>query len=452
MGSTCHPDPELTAALAALEEDEQERNEEAIRSVRERLTTRFKAEDDRGVLETLRPREIARVLAGEIDDGLHLFELARARGHFMELGRKLRPFYNAFVAERLKAKRGTKRYVPDEETLRARFGDDWALVRDAWPAVAFLVKVLELREYTLMPPEEKAAREEAYWIEAEVFLTLLHPNQPVKPDVQAFVERVISAMSKKRDELLVYETLNYVFDDVDGLQKRLLAYSPGGEEARALERYVGAFKNAARDLRAKIAGPATLGTTGGQEIKRSAGTLRRWKHEERRRAQPGTPPSRKSLVDIADEKEARRQHRDPTGEFLTLTQVAENLRVPESSVRNAVKRAREAGELAPRRLLGSTSYAFRPGHDERIIERFLGRRRAPKGGRTIEAAAREAGVPLEQAISLILAIEEELGWEAERAISAGKVIPRDQYEALVQMLRDGCDVAAAGGSAKPRTS
>ncbi|MDC0740926.1 hypothetical protein [Polyangium mundeleinium] len=177
MGSTCHPDPELTAALAALEEDEQERNEEAIRSVRKRLTTRIKAEDDLGVLETLRPREIARVLAGEIDDGLHFFELARARGHFVELGLKLHPFYDAFVAERLKAKRGTKRYVPDEETLRARFGDDWALVRDGWPAVAFLVKVLELREDTSLPPEEKAAREEAYWIEAEVFLTLLHPNQ-----------------------------------------------------------------------------------------------------------------------------------------------------------------------------------------------------------------------------------------------------------------------------------
>lgn len=439
--------------ISRLADDDRRAAENAIRCVRERFTTPFKVEDDMGVLEALRPRAIARLLAGYMDDGLHLFELAWARDHFVELGRRICPFYTSFVDARRKARRGAKRYTPDEATLRATFGDDWLLVRDAWPAIPFLVKVLELREDSSVSERDKVTREEAYWVEAEVYLTLLRPSQPAQPDVKAFVERIISTMKEKGDDLLVYEVLNYVFDDADGLRKRLLAYRPTGKEVRALDAWVAAFKNAARDLEAKNAGPRVLGTIDGHEVTRARGTLRRWSHEDRVRTQAGYLPSQKRLQDRAIENDMRRMHRDPTRTFLTLTEVAAKLGVAESSARNAVKRAHKAGALVPQRLTNSRSYAFRDS-DVKIIKRFLGARRAPRSGGkyTIEAAAREAGVPVDRAIDLINEAAKDLDGDTEHVVSPKTSLRSDRYDDLVERLREHQQSAATGGCAKPRTS
>ncbi len=422
-----------------------ERADEVIRRVRERLTTPFNVEDDLGVLETRRPREITRMLAGIIV-AFDFEELLWAREHFVEVGQKIGPFYNDFVKARKAAKRGKKRYVPADEELSAAFGDDGALVRDAWPAVPFLVRVLDLRADPSVSEQDKVAREEAYWADAEVFVTLHHPSQPAEPDVKAFVERIISTMRERGDDLLVQEVLHYVLKDADGLQKRLLAYRPTGEEAGAMDAWVAAFKNAARDLKAESAGPTALGVVGDREIKRARGTLRRWKHEDRERARAGDPPLQRQLRDRAIENEARLTHHDPTGTFLTLTQIAHQLGRTESVVRNAVKKAHAAGALVPQRMPNGREYAFRRDVDGKIIERFLG---AQRGMRTVGAAAHEAGVPVQAAIDFI----KQLYGDPERVVSPKKAIPAEEYKFFVDTLREKVlGVAATGGSAKPRTS
>ncbi|WP_437310752.1 hypothetical protein [Sorangium sp. So ce388] len=442
-------------AMARLEDADRKRAERAIRSVREYLTRAYDPREDMGVLETLRPLHIARLLAGHMDVGGDLFELMWAHEHFVELGRKIVPFHDEFLQVREEAKRGKKRYLAADEELRAAFGDDWRVVRDAWPAVPFLVQVLALRANPSMSEQDRITREEGYWIEAEVFLTLLHPSQPAQPDVKAFVERIISTMNRKGDDLLVQEVLHYVLEDAEGLRKRLLAYRPTGEDNRALHVWVAAFKNAARDLRARSEGPKLLGVVGDRELKRAPGTLRRWKHEENKRAQAGEPRRQGRPVDIAIENDARRAHKDPTGMFLTLTEVAKKLRVAESSARSAVKRAVKAGALVTHRQRSSRSYAFR-SDDVRIIKNFLGARRAPKGGgeHTIESAAREAGMPVDRAIDLInaIAVVEDLDGTSERMVRPRTPLPQERYDLLVEVLREHQQSAATSGSAKPRTS
>jgi hypothetical protein len=440
--------PDLgTEARAWLEDDDRKKAEAAIVSVRERLTRAFDPKEDMGVLETQRPRYIARLLAADMY-GLDLHELLWAREHFVELGRKIGPFYNDFVSAREAAKRGEKRYIPTKQELRAAFGEDWMVVRDAWPAVSFLVQVLALRADPSMSEDERTAHEEARWIEAEAFLAVLHPNKVEERDFIDFVRRKVSALNKKTDDRpgLVNDILAYVFADPAGLRARLLVYKPRGEVDAVLRYWTEAIKNAARDA----VEPRVLGVTDGQPVKRASSTLRRWKVEDKERVRTGEPPRQSRLLDRAIENDARIKHHDPTGTFLTLTQVADRLGRTESVVRNAVKKARAAGALVPQRMPNGRDYAFRRDVDEKIIERFLG---AQRGMRTVGAAAREAGVPVERAVDLIQRLASGMGLDPERVVSPKKLIPAEVYQDLVDALRENVPaVAATGGSAKPRTS
>lgn len=293
MGITRVSPEEIVALLSILEAREREQDEEALRNVRERLTSH--PAGDMGLLKALRPHEIARVLAGKVDDGVHLDELLLAHEHVVALGSRVRSFYNAFAVARNNAKRGTKRYIPDETTLRASFGDDWRLVLDAWPAIPFLVKVLEVRENLSLPERERDTLEEAYWIEAAMFLAYLHPNDVTLIDVVKFVQRKVSAMGQKTDDLPGYlqEVVTYVVADAEGLKKRMLVYDPQGRPDRVFRYWMKAIKNAARDLRASR---VRLGVKGDEEVTRAPGTLRRWKHEAKHRAQPEGSRPQKSLV------------------------------------------------------------------------------------------------------------------------------------------------------------
>jgi hypothetical protein len=434
--------------MARLGNDDRKKAEQAIRSVRKRLTMPFKVEEDMGVLESQRPRHIARLLAGHMDAWVDLHELMWAREHFVELGRKIGPFYNDFVEAREAAKRGKKRYIPTEPELRAAFGEDWMVVRDAWPAVPFLAQVLALQATPSMSEDEKTAREEACWIEAEAFLAVLHPNKVEEGDFIDFVRRKVSKLRKMTDDRpgLVNEVLKHVFAEPAGLRERLLVYKPRGTVNAVLRYWTRAFKNAARDA----VEPRMLGVMDDQPVMRDSSTLRRWKLEDKKRVQTGEPPRHSNLLDRALENNDRLKHHDPTGTRLTLTQVADQLGRPESVVRNAVKRARAAGELVPERMPNGRDYAFRRDVDDKIIERFLGARR---GMRTVGAAAREAGVPVERAVDLIQHLAAGMGLDRERVLSPKKTIPAEVYEILVDKLRENVPaVAATGGSAKPRTS
>jgi hypothetical protein len=437
-----------TEARAWLEDDDRKKAEEAIRRLRERVTRAYNPKEEMGVLESQRPRHIARLLAGHMDDGVDLFDLMWAREHFIELGQKIVPFYNDFAKAREAVKRGKTRYIPTEQELRAAFGEDWMVVRDVWPAVPFLVQVLALRANPSMSEEEQTAREEACWIEAEAFLAVLQPNKVEEGDFIDFVRRKVSKLRKKTDDRseLVDKVLAHVFGNRAGLRERLLVYKPRGTVDAVLRYWTRAFKNAARDA----VEPRMLGVMDDQPIMRDSSTLRRWKVEDKKRMQTGEPPRQSSLLDRAIENDARIKHHDPTGTRLTLTQVADRLGRPESVVRNAVKRAHAAGALVPERMPNGRDYAFRRDVDVNIIERFLG---AQRGMRTVGAAAREAGVPVERAVDLIQRLAADMGLDPERVISQKKTIPAEVYEDLVDALRENVPaVAATGGSAKPRTS
>jgi hypothetical protein len=294
-----------------------------------------------------------------------------ARKHFVELGQKLVAFYDNFVKARKSAKRGKKRYIPTEEELRAAFGEDWTIVRDAWPAVPFLAQVLALQATPSMSEDEKTAREEACWIEAEAFLAVLRPNKVEEGDFIELVRRKVSKLRKKTDDRpgLVNDVLEYVFADPAGLRERLLVYAPRGKVDAVLRYWTRAFKNAARDA----IEPRMLGVMDDQ---------------------PGS--SYRSACPTAE----------TTLSAATLT--------------------------------------------TKIIERFLGARR---GMRTVGAAAREAGVPVERAVDLIQRLAVGMGLDRERVVSPKKTIPAEVYEILVDKLRENVPaVAATGGSAKPRTS
>lgn len=173
MGSTRVPAEELAALRTAIEDDDRRKAEEAIRNVRERLTRAYDPKEDIGVLETLRPMSIARILAGCLDDQFEPFDLWWARDHLVELGLRIRPFYKAFVAERTAARRRATSYIPDGKALSLAFGEDCKLVQDGWLAIPFLVQVLNHRDDISLSERDKAVREEALWAEADVFLTML---------------------------------------------------------------------------------------------------------------------------------------------------------------------------------------------------------------------------------------------------------------------------------------
>lgn len=378
MGSTRVPAEELDALRTAIEDDDRRKAEEAIRSVRKRLTRAYDPKEDLGVLETLRPMSIARILAGCLDDQFEPFDLWWARDHLVELGLRIRPFHKAFVAERTAARRRAKSYIPDGKALSVAFGENCKLVRDGWLAIPFLVQVLDLRDDISLSERDKAVREEALWAEADLFLTMLKPSRPAQPDIEAVVERIRSRTTRdwKGDDPAGFanEVLLHAFLDPNGLRKRMLAYVPSGEPRRAVGYWVKALGSAVRDLMAKTAGPTLLGVLEDREIRRARGTLRRWKHQDKKLAQAGNPRPPKPLVYVALENEARMKHQDPTRTFRTLTEVAELLKRPESSVRLAVKRAKAAGALSPMRLPNSRSYAFRDD-DVPIIRNALGPQR-----------------------------------------------------------------------------
>ncbi len=429
-----------------LEDDDRKKAEEAIRSVRKRLTKAYDTREEKGVLETQRPRHIARLLAGHMGAWVDLLELMWAREHFVELGQKIAPFYDDFVKVRKAAERGKS-----VTSLRRRS----CALRSARTGWSYAMRGQRCRSWcrrspygrTPRCPRTSRPREEACWIEAEAFLAVLHPNKVEEGDFIDFVMRKVSGLNKKTVDRpgLVNDVLEYVFVNPAGLRKRLLVYKPRGDVDAVLRYWTRAFKNAARDA----VEPRTLSATDGPPVMRSASTLRRWKAEDNERVQAGDPPRQSSLLDRAIENDARIKHHDPTGMRLTLTQIANRLGRTESVVRNAVKRARAAGALVPQRMPNGRDYAFRRDVDEKIIERFLGAQRRVW---TLGAAAREAGVPIERAVDVIQRLVARMSLDREPVVSPEMRVDQDKYDGLVELLRNHRQVATTGGSAKPRTS
>ena len=341
-----------------------------------------------GILEVLRPLEIAQMFAGTLESfqTLLFMNAGFAAEHFGAVGVEIPAFYKNFAGVRRRARKGHKRYVPAIEDL-VRFGEDAPLVLAAWPAVPFLVRVLEARERALDP----SLAETALWEEAQTFLCHRSPNAVQLDAWRAEVARLVEVVrrTKQRAGRPLKELTSAVQARLqeETVRNKALVYEPTSKP-KVHRSWSKAVLNLARDL----ADSSTTDGSGGKGI--PAGTLRRWKHEN-----GGRHVS--SPEDVARRNADLRAHRDPSGRYKTAAEVAVMLGYSSSNpIVSAAKRAFAAGELPLRRLPGKTGYAFTQ-REIKILRGHLAATRSRRGTMTPRVMARETRTPVGEILGIL---------------------------------------------------
>lgn len=387
---------------------------DALVAERARLLKPYRG--DLGVFEARRAWEIVDVLAGGLDAAMVEFtDSLRTCEHFLEVGARVVRFLNAFDARRKRAKKGTKRYVPSDDELRHRFGDDWEVVRMCWPAVRFLKPLRDLRRRGGAEERERALRNEAW-----VILDALAPNDQVRSDVRAHLYEAVRRLRGRRPDVKV-ETLVDEALSPGRARERMLTYAPKFDARKAYEHWITASRNRARD---HASSPLVIGEADGRDIMRSRGTMRRWKALDKQRGSVDT----RTLAQRALDADARRDHHDPLGQTITASQLAKRLNRPTRTIAKAVAAAVTAGAIVGKRLPGAPSYALTE-HDIEKIRPFIPSPKTSKKETTISRIAAAMETTPDMIIGRITDILERRGINAPE-LSNRSIVPEEMLEWL----------------------